>query len=227
MDQGQAEIVSQAEFARMLGVSRQYVGKLIARGTIRLTPEKKVLVQEATKALGRQVGPRLSGPGAQAPEPAANPDRNIAAPVHDGGQPAAPPIRGATEASAPPSPPPPAFLENESQGVLKLGSGNFMEARTFSEQLKGLLSHLKYQQEIGDLVEAEQVRHEAFEVARRTRDALLAIGERVAPVLAAENDSAKIHELLNREIRQACEELANGLAFAGRSRAAKVETKEQ
>jgi hypothetical protein len=211
------DLVTQAEFARMLGVSRPYICKLVKRGTIALSPDGKVPVQAAAAAIGKQIGPKRSG------EPAATPaaaDGLTGYPVRGRGgvrRPAAEPgPSGATEATTPPLPPPPAPPGDAGQGVLPLGDMTYIQAKTFSEHLKGLLSHLKYQESIGVLVDAVQVRHQAFEMARRTRDALLAIAERVAPVLAAETDPAKIHEVLVREVRQACEELAAGLKLPGR-----------
>lgn len=236
--QDQGQVVSQAEFARMLGVSRPYICKLVKRGTIHLTPEGKVVAEEAAAAIGKQVGPQVSGPGTKALAPAElgsdkdncekrqrqnNDAKGAGTGFVEVGNEAERQANGKQTTNkgqcasggimSPPALPP----GGGGQGMLDLPEMDFMQARTISEQFKGLLGHLKYQQEIGALVEAAQVRHDAFEAARRTRDALLAIGERVAPVLAAEKDAAKILEILTREIRQACEELANGLEFISRS----------
>lgn len=50
----------------------------------------------------------------------------------------------------------------------------------------------------------------AFEVGRRVRDALMVIPNRLSALLAAEQDRHKVHEMLEKEIRQALEYLSSG-----------------
>jgi len=57
------------------------------------------------------------------------------------------------------------------------------------------------------LVPAKDVKDAAFETARRVRDALLNIPDRLAALLAAEQDRIRAHELLTKEIRSALERL--------------------
>ena len=45
------KFVSQAEYGRMKGVSKQRVGQWVQEGIIRLTPDRKVDVEEANKQL--------------------------------------------------------------------------------------------------------------------------------------------------------------------------------
>jgi hypothetical protein len=63
----------------------------------------------------------------------------------------------------------------------------------------------------GALVPAKDVTTAAFEKARTVRDQLLNIPSRVSPILAAETNAAKVHEILDKEIRQALEVLSAGL----------------
>ncbi len=61
----------------------------------------------------------------------------------------------------------------------------------------------------GGLLPVEDVRKAAFEKARMARDQLMSIPDRLGPLIAAETDPAKVHEMLTRELRRVCEELAS------------------
>lgn len=69
-------------------------------------------------------------------------------------------------------------------------------------------AQLDYEAKIGKLVLKDDVEREAFKVARRVRDAMLNIPNRLAGIVAAETDQAKVHAILTREIHQALESLA-------------------
>ena len=90
----------------------------------------------------------------------------------------------------------------EEAGLEKL---NYYEAQTENERYKAALNKLKYEERIGQLVEAEKVKTEAYSTARRIRDALLGIPDRVAPIVAAEANPDQVHTLLTQEITQALE----------------------
>lgn len=62
----------------------------------------------------------------------------------------------------------------------------------------------------GEVVPADQVKAEAFALARAVRDGLMSIADRLAPLLAATTDARQVHQLLNDEIRVALRSLANG-----------------
>lgn len=62
----------------------------------------------------------------------------------------------------------------------------------------------------GEVVAADQVKAEAFALARAVRDGLMGIADRLAPMLAATTDARKVHQLLSDEIRVALRSLADG-----------------
>lgn len=62
------------------------------------------------------------------------------------------------------------------------------------------------------LVPAKDVKDAAFESGRLLRDQLLNIPGRVAPIIAAERDPKKTHEILEKEIRQCLETISGDLA---------------
>lgn len=61
-----------------------------------------------------------------------------------------------------------------------------------------------------ELLPAEQVKAEAFALARAVRDGMLGIADRLAPVLAATMDARQVHQLLSDEVRVALRSLADG-----------------
>lgn len=84
---------------------------------------------------------------------------------------------------------------------------SYAEARAQHERFKARLAQLELEQREGKLVEAEEVKREAFRVARIVRDALLNLPDRVAGELAAETNQFKVHQRLSNEIRRALEDL--------------------
>lgn len=69
------------------------------------------------------------------------------------------------------------------------------------------LARLEYEERSGKLVVADEVRAEAFRVARAVRDKMRMIPVRVGPILAAETDPQSCIELLAKEIELALEDL--------------------
>lgn len=78
------------------------------------------------------------------------------------------------------------------------------------EQFMAELARLEYEQKAGSLVSAEEVKKEAFKIARIVRDSILNIPDRVAAELAAETNQFRVHKRLTEELRKALEELGNG-----------------
>jgi len=70
------------------------------------------------------------------------------------------------------------------------------------------MSELALERERGHLVPAADVEKEAFETARRVRDALASMPDRLAPVLAGILDPLEVRRVLADEVRKACAELA-------------------
>ena len=83
----------------------------------------------------------------------------------------------------------------------------YAEARTQRERFMSELARLEFEERQGTLVKAEEVRTEAFRIARIVRDSLLNLPDRVAGEFSAESNQFKIHTRLTQEIRRAIEEL--------------------
>jgi hypothetical protein len=75
-------------------------------------------------------------------------------------------------------------------------------------RLKAELTRLQLAERTGELVRADAVQRQAFTEARRLRDRLLALPDRLAADLAAEHNTAVVHARLTRELRQVLEELS-------------------
>ena len=55
----------------------------------------------------------------------------------------------------------------------------------------------------GELVSTEEIKREAFNIARETRDAIENIPSRISAILAAESNEHQVKETLKNELRQA------------------------
>lgn len=96
------------------------------------------------------------------------------------------------------------------QGGGKLVGGiDYVTARALNEQYKAAVKKLEYEERTGKLISADKVRETAFDVARRVRDAMLNIPDRVSALIAAESNEIKVRELLTKEIRQSLMELVD------------------
>lgn len=85
------------------------------------------------------------------------------------------------------------------------------------EEFRAKLVELEYEERVGTLVRKSEVEKEAFRIGRLVRDAILNVPSRLAGILAAESDQRRVHDLLEKELRQALESLAvneNGGAVA-------------
>jgi hypothetical protein len=71
------------------------------------------------------------------------------------------------------------------------------------------LAKIDFEERSGKLVSRDEVQVAAFNRFRTFRDGMLNIPDRLAAVLAAEHEAAKVHELLTREIRKALLEFSD------------------
>ena len=85
---------------------------------------------------------------------------------------------------------------------------SYSDSRTVREAYSARLMKLEYEVKTGKLVSAEDVKREYFQILRVTRDSILNIPDRISSILAAENDAARIHQLITQELHQALEELS-------------------
>lgn len=89
---------------------------------------------------------------------------------------------------------------------------NYALQRALLTEYKAKLAKLELDKNKGELIDATLVRQSAFSTARRVRDAILSIPDRISSILAAESDQATVKNLLTQELRLALEELSNEIA---------------
>ncbi|MTI15136.1 hypothetical protein [Sansalvadorimonas verongulae] len=166
------ERISQAEFARRNGWSKQYVAKLVKQGRIKLK-RGKIDPVAAKKAI------------AQLAEPSTVLRKQQQEKTQDTGRTAEPPV-----------------VTGNTKAV------DYATARTMREAYRAKMARLDYEEREGKLVDARKVRDEAFQLARMVRDGMLAIPDRMADVLAAETDPAKIRAILIEELETVLEKLS-------------------
>ena len=156
------ERISQAEFARRNGWSKQYVAKLVKQGRIQLEGGKIDPVA-AKRAIDQLAEPSTA-------------------------------LRETTDVSTP----------TDSRRAV-----DYATARTMREAFRAKMAKLDYEEREGKLVDARKVRDDAFQTGRMVRDGVLAIPDRMADVLAAESDPAKVRQLLIDELETVLEKLSD------------------
>ncbi|MDX2074692.1 MAG: hypothetical protein SFX19_10090 [Alphaproteobacteria bacterium] len=106
-----------------------------------------------------------------------------------------------------PPPAPPPGQENLELPLPDVPTKN--DIRWRNEHYKGLLAKIEYEQKSGKLVDADEVKNEAFKLARGLRDSLMNIPDRLATELAAMTDPHAVHQRIAEELRTALGMLAN------------------
>lgn len=119
-----------------------------------------------------------------------------------------PPIQSETSIALPPTASPPI------QGG-DFGDEDFQMARTRREIAEANLAEMREAELEGKLIRVEAIRAAWAKRISATRDALLQLPHRLAPVLAAETEMERVSQLLDVELRQALTELSRD-AIAGK-----------
>ncbi len=115
-------------------------------------------------------------------------------------------------------PPPPVHVPDATSNQLKSLIMGLPEdqipgldvSRERKEHYNAELARLQALKEREDLVTTADVKRMASTLGRQIRDNILAIPNRVAPLLAAARDSAEVHRLLSEELSTALRVLSNG-----------------
>ena len=89
------------------------------------------------------------------------------------------------------------------------GAVMYASSRASREAALAQMAHLDLEVRRGVLIDAGEARAAMFKLARRTRDMLLALPERLAPRFAAGLTSADCHRILREEVERVCNEIAS------------------
>ena len=90
-----------------------------------------------------------------------------------------------------------------------LDRSGYARARAAREVAQAQLVRLELEEKRGTLVRADEVRLGAFNMARKARDQLIALPERVSALLAATGDALEVQRILEEEIERICQEIAD------------------
>lgn len=101
-------------------------------------------------------------------------------------------------------------------GTGRSGGGNgtasgYAKARAAREVYAAQSAKLALDERMGRLVRSEEVHMAGFNAARRARDQLMAIPERMSTTLAALLDPGEVQRVLEDEIERICEELSSAV----------------
>jgi len=167
------ELISQSEWAKRSGFSRQYASQLVKNGTVK-NYGGKINPEQANKVLEAIRNPAHTQKRANVRQPE---------------------VKAASQ--------PTSSSDNADLPEILL------RARIKNEIEKGKLLQSRVQAEIGESLNAEEVRTAAFNKARVVRDGMLNLADRLASVVTACNDEKKNHETITKEVRLVLEELSN------------------
>lgn len=204
-------LVSQRKFAKLIGRSHAYVNKLVKQGVIP-THNGKINPEEAKRILEEHKDP------AREAQRKANAKRRKEKTIFD--------AAGGYESLADMTPEERKAYEEErrreaerakrvieeveraglevSEELKELAAKSSLnEAKTISEILNAKLKEIQYKKEVGELVSKAEVEREAFEVARKVRDAILSVPDRVSAMIAAKSDPKEIRDILTQELHHA------------------------
>lgn len=126
--------------------------------------------------------------------------RNTRARVHPGKPP------GAMLADGPAAPPSSSPAGGSADG---LGEGDYWVSRARREAAEASIAENNLAKQNKALISTEAIRSALAGVISSTRDSLLQLPARLAPVLAAETDAAKVHDLIEAELHQALAQLTS------------------
>lgn len=203
---GETPLISVAEYARRRGVCEGTVRYAMNTGRIPFEVDasnnrRLIDPTAADRAWDKNSDKsKQAGPAAQlAAAPAVvirRPDGTLSAPERP--------------APKPRAPLPPSFDDGDNGDDDESIDGipGYMVSKAKREHYQAALAELAYEEKAGRLVSAEDVKREAFAVARTVREAILNIPERIAAELAGESDVDRVYQMLVRELTQALASLA-------------------
>lgn len=85
---------------------------------------------------------------------------------------------------------------------------SYAQSRAERESYMLLMAKLEYEEKSRMLLSADAVRLAIFNAARKCRDMLMSVPDRVAPLVVGNPDAHDVHRILTDEIRRVCVEIA-------------------
>ena len=205
-------------YARHRGVSHTAVRKALSTGRIHADAKGTIdpaLADDEWASSTNLSKPRnsvIGDPRPAAPRPRPQPQASHRAPER--------PRHAPEPAHAEPGSP------HVSSGAGRL-VGSYADSRAARELFLARLAKLEFEERSGKLVDADKVRAQTFALGRRLRDAILAMPDRLAPVLVGQSEPAVIHRLLTEDIVACLGELSDKPAIRQPERGERVEQTER
>lgn len=182
--------LTQAQFARHLGVDKAHVTRLKQAGRLVMTEDGKVRVAESEARIAAT----------------ADPAKDQVAARHASARSAAVDGKKTTKTVAP--------VDDESDD-LPVGGPDYQKARARREEANANLAEIELAERAGALMETAAVRAVLADVGATCRAALETLPAILAPQLATLNDDHAIRQLLEEHIGAALNELCDRLAGVG------------
>lgn len=182
------DLVSQAELARRLGVSRQYVHSLVKAGKIHIEDGGRIDFGKARVAIANQI------PGREHATATTRGEEAVARPI-DAMRNDRPGIKSETQMQAP-----------EDDELASINSYNV--ARAVREKYNAQLAKLEYERQAGRLIETDSVLRHWMAYTANARAKLLSLPTRAAPRVFGMKTVAEIEGLLRDIVYEALNELA-------------------
>lgn len=85
---------------------------------------------------------------------------------------------------------------------------SYAQSRAIREAYMARLAKIDFEEKAGKLVSADGARVAIFNTARKARDMLMAVPDRVAPLVVGQTDPHEIHRILMDEMRRIAAEVA-------------------
>lgn len=190
---GTPERCTQAEYARHRGVDPSLISRWAKQHKIVLDANGKVVVDRSDALLAAVLHPTKGGGRGKRRDATGDDSRNRSQALPT-------PISGDAEAHTPDSAPPPA---GAGQGAQAGASALSVAEATRAEKIvRTRILLLEEAEKAGALVRRDVVEAETFKRARQAQELLMALKDRLVPLLAAENDEHAIDTLLDAELRQ-------------------------
>lgn len=180
-----AASMSGRAYAKHRGLSHTAVQKAIKEGRIKVGSDGRILVAQADKSWNANTDPGKQANGLKGSAKKAAPARR----EDDDEQ---------EERAAPPQ-------QQAADGI------SYQTQRAIREGYQARLAKLEYESKTGKLGDVDQMRVAQFTMARKARDALLAVPSRVAPLVIGLETVAEIEKILDDEIRVICSEIARAM----------------
>lgn len=192
--------VSKSAFATIYGCSKPYVSELVSKKRLVLSEDGKLVNVEASmRLLGVTSDP--SKVGVRERWEAYRADGKIAAAAH-----------GAPAATTPASTASLAGEQQDGRESRQADTSDYHKARTLREQTEAQLAQIELRKALGQLLEADPALRAISDIETAARVEIMALADRLTPLVAPESDSRKVYDLITAECERLCAARSRKLA---------------